>query len=174
MAEIRNTPTLDDLAERFRKHYRRSIKAYLEASETLLEARELAEHGEWLTFLETINIHARTAQRMLRLARSGLKYDMVSDLGGIAAALDYLKLVDDVAEAERTITSRNETIDELRERVAFNEELATRKDGAESAILNSQREIIRSQKARTNELLARIQEVEGENNGLRRRLREAA
>ena len=170
----KNEPTLDDLAERFRKHYRRSIKAYLEASETLLEARELADHGRWLPFLETINIRERTAQRMLRLARSGLKYDMVSDLGGIAAALDYLKLVDDVAEAERTITSLNETIDELRERVAFNEELATRKDGAEIAVVNSLREGSRSQKARINELLDRVQEVERENKGLRRRLREAA
>ena len=166
----RNTPELASLAERFRKHRRRSIKEWLAAAETLHEARQLAEHGEWLPFLDQCGVHERTAQRMLRVAESGLKCDTVSDLGGIAAALDYLKLVDDVAEAERKITSLNETIAGLRERVAFLEELATRKDGGQMQTLNSLQEVNRSQKARINELLARINEVEQENKGLRRRL----
>jgi hypothetical protein len=66
-----------------------AVKA-LVAGNSLIEAKALVKHGEWLPFLKEAGIAERQAQRYMTLARSGLKPDTVSDLGGIKAALEYL------------------------------------------------------------------------------------
>jgi hypothetical protein len=62
----------------------------LAAGNALIEAKALVKHGEWLPFLKEAGVQERTAQRYMTLARSGLKSDTVTDLGGIKAALHYL------------------------------------------------------------------------------------
>ncbi|MEW9838492.1 DUF3102 domain-containing protein [Mesorhizobium marinum] len=57
---------------------------------SLIEAKALVKHGKWLPFLKEAGIGERQAQRYMTLARSGLKSDTVSDLGGFKAALEYL------------------------------------------------------------------------------------
>lgn len=64
----------------------------IEAGQALIEAKSLVSHGGWLPFLADAGVPERTAQRYMTLARSGLKYDIISDLGGIAAALEFLSL----------------------------------------------------------------------------------
>lgn len=56
----------------------------------LVEAKELVAHGAWGAWLAQAGIGDRKAQRYMQLARSGLKPDTVSDLGGIGAALAFL------------------------------------------------------------------------------------
>ena len=64
----------------------------IEAGHALAEAKGLIGHGGWLPFLADAGVPERTAQRYMTLARSGLKSDIVSDLGGITAALRFLGL----------------------------------------------------------------------------------
>ncbi|SEF11948.1 Protein of unknown function [Rhizobiales bacterium GAS191] len=59
----------------------------LETGHLLIEAKAECHHGEWLPFLKRAGLAERQAQRLMTLARSGLKSDTVSDLG-IRAALD--------------------------------------------------------------------------------------
>jgi hypothetical protein len=61
----------------------------LEAGALLIEAKAECGHGDWLPFLERAGLHERQAQRLMRLAGSGLKSDTVSDLG-IRGALDLI------------------------------------------------------------------------------------
>jgi hypothetical protein len=63
---------------------------YLEAGRLLVEAKAACAHGEWGAFLESAGVPERQAQRLMKLARSGLKPDTVSELGGVKAALEYL------------------------------------------------------------------------------------
>lgn len=90
--------TLADLAERVKlasaasKEAERSATAKaMEAGNLLCEAKAATAHGEWKLFLERADIHDRQARRLMQLARSGLKSDTVSELGGIKAALEWLK-----------------------------------------------------------------------------------
>lgn len=88
---------LADLAERVKKSVQAQASAEghaareaLAAGEMLLQARAEATHGTWLHFLERAGVDERKAQRLIRLARSGLKPDTVSDLGGVKASLRWL------------------------------------------------------------------------------------
>ena len=175
-----NVSSPESLAARFRRHHRTAIDSWLAAAEVLLEARETLARGEWGAFLEACCIGERTAQRMVRLARAAVKPDTVTGLGGIRATLDALPLIEELAELEDKlfvargdITQRNETIDQLSERLAIMEEQATPEARSRLKEFIALQEVNRTQKGRINELLARINEAEGENKGLRRRLREA-
>jgi hypothetical protein len=66
-----------------------AIEKALEAGHLLHEAKASCHHGEWLPFLERSAVPERKAQRYMKLAKSGLKSDTVSDLGGIKAALKW-------------------------------------------------------------------------------------
>lgn len=88
---------LADLAERVRELDQASIAAELTATEKameagrlLVEAKDGCPHGAWLPFLSRAGVPERRAQRLMQLARSGLKSDTVTDLGGIKAALRYI------------------------------------------------------------------------------------
>lgn len=72
-----------------------SIEKALAAGHELVAAKVECRHGEWLPFLERAGVHERKAQRLMTLARSGLKADTVSDLGGIKATLDFLAQLDE-------------------------------------------------------------------------------
>jgi hypothetical protein len=71
-----------------------SAERSIAAGRALLEARELVKHGEWLPFLAQAGVHERAAQRLMKLAASGLKSDTVSDLGGVSRALEFVRLKD--------------------------------------------------------------------------------
>jgi hypothetical protein len=64
----------------------------LEAGRRLVEAKETCAHGTWLPFLARAGIHQRRAQRLMALAKSGLKNDTVTHLGGQRGALRFLEL----------------------------------------------------------------------------------
>ncbi|NOV21653.1 DUF3102 domain-containing protein [Ensifer adhaerens] len=67
-----------------------SIDKAIEAGRLLTIARDECAHGQWLPFLKRAGVAERQAQRMMQLARSGLKSDTVSDLGGIKSTLKFL------------------------------------------------------------------------------------
>ncbi|RWA93635.1 MAG: hypothetical protein EOQ31_00615 [Mesorhizobium sp.] len=88
--------SLADLAEQVRQAAaesdtaeRTSVSRALDAGQMLVTAKVACEHGQWLPFLSRANIHERRARRLMQLARSGLNSDIVSDLGGIGAALAF-------------------------------------------------------------------------------------
>jgi hypothetical protein len=94
---VQTSNRLTDLSARIRQARARakvasveSAEQYLEAGRLLIEAKEACKHGEWLPFLEMAGVPERQAQRLMQLARSGLKPDTVSDLGGVKAALEHL------------------------------------------------------------------------------------
>lgn len=75
-----------------------AIAAVMEAGHALIEAKAACKHSEWLPFLKEAGAPERTAQRYMRLARTGLKSDTVSDLGGVKATIEWaegLKLPSD-------------------------------------------------------------------------------
>lgn len=89
---------LADLAERVRatveaqaEAERSSAVKALDAGEMLLQARAETSHGAWGAFLERARVHERQARRLMRLARSGIKPDTVSDLGGVKATLAWMR-----------------------------------------------------------------------------------
>lgn len=67
-----------------------AIDKTIESGRLLLRAKDACKHGEWLPFLGQAGIEERTAQRHMKLAKSDLKSDMVSDLGGVIPALEFL------------------------------------------------------------------------------------
>lgn len=66
-----------------------SIDLALAAGHKLIEAKADCGHGHWLPFLARAGVPERKAQRLMALARTGLKSDSVTDLGGIGAALTF-------------------------------------------------------------------------------------
>ncbi len=79
-----------EAAEHYCRHKRASteaIAAYLAGGAALIEAKAALKHGEWLPWLAETGIPERTARRMMRIARTGLKSATVADLGGVEAAL---------------------------------------------------------------------------------------
>lgn len=74
-------------------HARRSTESALAAGALLVEAKALCAHGAWAGWLEETGIPERSAQRYMRLHRLALTSDMVTDLGGIAAALRWAEPV---------------------------------------------------------------------------------
>lgn len=67
-----------------------SIEKAIEAGHALIAAKDTAPHGTWLPFLARAGVPERKAQRLMKLAASGLKSDTVSDLGGVTGALRFL------------------------------------------------------------------------------------
>ena len=93
---IRTSNRLTDLSQRIREARDRAMLASVESAEQsleagrlLIEAKEACQHGQWIPFLESTGIHERQARRLMQLARSGLKADTVSDMGGVKAALEH-------------------------------------------------------------------------------------
>jgi hypothetical protein len=98
MSELEGSNHLADLAERIREAEQamqdaalEAAKRALEAGHLLIEAKEACRHGQWLPFLAKAGMGERKAQRLMQLARSGLKPDTVSDLG-IKGALDLIAM----------------------------------------------------------------------------------
>lgn len=68
------------------------IEHAFEAGRSLIEAKALVGRGGWLPFLADADIPKRTAQRYMALAKSDLKSDTVTLLGGMVPALRFLSL----------------------------------------------------------------------------------
>ncbi|WOS62161.1 DUF3102 domain-containing protein [Sinorhizobium fredii] len=87
---------------------RTAVDAAIVAGRSLIEAKELVGHGNWLPFLKDAGLHEKAAQRLMTLAASNLKSDMVSFLGGVTPALRFIAIrkqalqAYDEAEAELT------------------------------------------------------------------------
>lgn len=81
-----------DAARVMRSAERTAADAAFVVGFALIEAKELVQHGEWLPFLKQAGIPERKAQRCMTLARSNLKSDTVTDLGGITGALEFLRV----------------------------------------------------------------------------------
>jgi hypothetical protein len=93
---VKLSNSLADLAERVNialqdssTAEKQAIDKAIEAGNLLVEAKASCRHGDWLPFLKRAGVQERKAQRYMRLAKSGLKSDTVSDLGGIKAALRW-------------------------------------------------------------------------------------
>ena len=76
---------------KYRRSSVASFRAYLAAGDALAEARDGAKRGQWAAVLEAAGVESRTARNMMTLARSGIKPETVSSLGGIQEALQSLK-----------------------------------------------------------------------------------
>jgi hypothetical protein len=98
-AEVKDKLALSATAERS------AIEAAMAAGVALCEARTACAHGQWLPFLDAAGVPERKAQRYMRLARSGLKSDTVSDLGGIKATLRWLEQLRLPADGEFLIVT---------------------------------------------------------------------
>lgn len=113
-------PALAELASRFRSHNRRSAEAKLEGARTLLEAREIAQHGQWASFVEDAGISPRTASRLIRLARAGVKSADMADLSEegcetvIREALEITRIGAEYADADRARMPWQLSGDEIR------------------------------------------------------------
>ncbi len=82
-------------AEAFAVAERASAEHALNAGRLLAEAKEACRHGGWLPFLKRAGVAERSAQRWMKLHRTGLKSDTVSDLGGPVRALSVVKQFED-------------------------------------------------------------------------------
>ena len=73
-------PILAELAATAGRHYRKSTASWLDAAAVLLEARKIAQHGDWTKLIRAAGIPARTASRMLDFARTGIEIGHLADL----------------------------------------------------------------------------------------------
>lgn len=71
-------------------HSKEAAEKAIKAGLALIEAKSLVKHGEWMGWLAGAAINDRKAQRYMQIARSGLKSDTVSDLGGIKGTIAFL------------------------------------------------------------------------------------
>lgn len=74
-------------------HSKQAIKKAIEAGKQLNEAKGLCGHGNFGGWLHSTGINERSAQRYMKLHGYALNSDMVTDLGGISATMDWLKPV---------------------------------------------------------------------------------
>ena len=88
---------LTEIAFRARRSWRKTGEEYLAAAAALVEARDLCEHGEWMPWLEKTGIPERTAQRMMQLARAGIKSDTLTVLGA-SRIIELLTKFGDIPE----------------------------------------------------------------------------
>ena len=76
---------LFELASRAGTLFRKSNTDALACGRVLLEARAIAGHGQWLSFLRDAGVTARTAQRLIKVAEfvgdSDAKNDFLSHFG---------------------------------------------------------------------------------------------
>ena len=79
-----------DLIDASDKLAAQSVEKALEAGHLLIAAKAQCKHGEWLPFLKRAGVGERKAQRLMKLAASGLNPSAVTDLGGIRGALEFL------------------------------------------------------------------------------------
>ena len=91
------------------------MAALRRAPRLLIEAKAECRHGDWLPFLEMTGMHKRQAQRLMRVAGSGLKSDTVSLLGGLSDALEYLAQLG-MPSPEASVESHSEKAREFIER----------------------------------------------------------
>lgn len=118
--------SLADLAERIKDTHSAFVAAQrmtadkaIETGQLLCEAKELCRHGEWLPLLARSGIGERWARRLMQIARSGLKSETVSDLGGIAATLQWLSAFTMPTDGETLVVSLDGFADSTDEPLAF-------------------------------------------------------
>ena len=131
-SESNSVAVLAELAERASQKHTQSNQAWLECADLLLQAREVAKHGQWQDFLSKAGIPERTAQRMLKVARSGLKPDILSVLGGPTPAIAFLNAMHQSMEDWRDM---DETIKALDDPDLLSDWIQNAPDGPNSAIL---------------------------------------
>lgn len=76
--------------EAFAEADKRRIESALEAGRLLCQAKDDCPHQQWLAFLTLAGIYEQQARELMQLARAGLTAHVVSEIGGIDAALAYL------------------------------------------------------------------------------------
>ena len=81
-----------DAVNRANTGERDHIEGALDAGEYLNLAKAQLPHGDWMPWLDKCAVEGRTARRWMQLAKSGMKFDTVSNLGGIMPALRQLRL----------------------------------------------------------------------------------
>ena len=85
---------LFELAERAGGLFRRSNADAMICGRVLLEAREIAGHGQWLPFLRDAGVTARTAQRLMKVAEfvgdNDTKCAFLSHFG-MSRTLDFIR-----------------------------------------------------------------------------------
>ena len=104
---------LDEMAVRAGAFYRKSNENYMEAAAELVKARDLVPHGGWGPWLQKARIPGRTATRMMRLHRAGIKSATVANIG-VGRIDELLGRYESVGMPEGT---------DLDECVRFNEEV---------------------------------------------------
>jgi hypothetical protein len=104
------------LADEIRKAHAEVGVAMLTAAERsiaaghlLMEAKELAGHGEWLPYLKALGIPPRTAQRYMTLAASGFKSATVAYLG-IRRAERFIAMIDQCWELHAELSQLGESL----------------------------------------------------------------
>ena len=126
-AEVR-----DELAT-YKRSSHAAHTAYLAAGAKLVEAREVAQRGEWGPFLAACGVESRTAQNMMQLARTGLSAEQVTDHGGVRGALESLRGPVQESEKSETVSLFSETIDAPADPKAQAREYARRRREARRA-----------------------------------------
>ena len=77
--------------ERYQRSNAERIGAALDTGAALIDLRGRLAHGEFLPAIDRLGIGQTTARNWMRLARGGFKTATVADMGGIRAALEYLR-----------------------------------------------------------------------------------
>ena len=73
-------------ARDFRRFDKRRIETAIHGGKYLLQAKDAVQHGDFAALLERAELHERTAQRWMQLARAAWTAQEVIDVGGINAA----------------------------------------------------------------------------------------
>lgn len=78
-----------DANEKFASAELAMAERAIETGNLLCQAKDACKHGDWLPFLKRAGVADRQAQRLMQVARSGLKPDTIAGLG-IKGTLEYL------------------------------------------------------------------------------------
>lgn len=83
----------------FAQAHKTTVSAAFVMGKSLIEAKELCEHGQWTGFLKDAGIPPRTAQRYMRLVQSGFGHEYVETVG-ITEALQEIDDAQDIMPPE--------------------------------------------------------------------------
>lgn len=97
-ADVLASKTIDDLTCEILALQIQGSKVLLAIGKRLIAAKDKLSHGDWLPWLESVNIPERLAQRYMKLARGwSANPTILTDLG-MSKALALLALPDDVRD----------------------------------------------------------------------------
>lgn len=189
---------LTDAVQRYTRHNSERIQAALDAGYALLRIKESNQHGAFLPTLESLDLHEKTAERWMLLAKAGLKSDTVSNFNTLTEAYKHARQVIAAHKAALAEQKENDKCNLLQDQIdglkvehetckAVQADLTAQCDYLRAALVEEHGEAyvidrerqfeafrseIQGQRASIDEWIGKHKDLQGNHKGALKRIRE--